>query len=150
MQSTQASSNLLNTSNDEHRVPPYWNRMLTKSKSEWSNHKKLTRAETINNCKMWFCPKWDNNQILSNQYQVYDIKQPYLFSTNLINKWKFNHWGSFSNSSWWTSNKYDFALKKKINIFHGHWGVYFLRLPMLSIPTLFYPTAPCFQMALLG
>ena len=49
--------------------------------------------------KMWFCPKWDSNQILSNQYQVYDIKQPYLFSTNLINKWKFNHWGSFSSSS---------------------------------------------------
>lgn len=103
--------------------------MLTKSKSEWSNHKKLTRAETINNCKMWFCPKWDNNQILSNQYKVYDIKQPYLFSTNLINKWKFNHWGSFSNSSWWTSNKYDFALKKKNQ--HFPW----------SLRCLFFKTA---------
>lgn len=41
-------------------------------------------------------------------------------------------------------------IKKKINIFHGHGGVYFLRLPMLSIPALFYPTTPCFQMALLG
>lgn len=102
--------------------------------------------------KMWFCPKWEKY----NKYWATNIKC--MISSNPI----YSQQTSSTNGNL-TSGDLSLAhhggllinmilqiKKKKINIFHGHWGVYFLRLPLLSIPTLFYPTAPCFQTALLG
>ena len=41
------------------------------NKAQISVKHPIDQSWNYTHIKMWFCPKWDNNQILSNQYQVW-------------------------------------------------------------------------------